>query len=136
VSGEGVPRDGELALAISTAVVRELASTTGRGPTRAKTTLGDNAVFVVLQDTLTRGERTLVEAGEGEAVLDLRRRWQKVMRSSCSRKIEELTGRKVVGFMSDNHIDPDVAVEVFILEPHVSDRASRPAAGPEDRVGG
>ena len=26
-------------------------------------------------------------------------------------------GRKVVGFMSDNHIDPDLAVEVFVLEP-------------------
>ena len=81
---EGVLREGELALAISTAVVRELASTTGRGPMRAKTTLGDNAVFVVLQDTLTRGERNLVDAGESDAVLDLRRLWQKVMRSSCS----------------------------------------------------
>jgi uncharacterized protein YbcI len=123
---EGVLRDGELALAISTAVVRELASTTGRGPMRAKTTLGENAVFVVLQDTLTRGERSLVDAGESEAVLDLRRRWQKVMRSSCSRKIEGLTGRKVVGFMSDNHIDPDIAVEVFILEALARDSASRP----------
>ncbi len=135
MSGEGVPPDGELALAISTAVVRELASTTGRGPTRAKTTLGDNAVFVVLHDTLTRGERTLVDAGEGEAVLDLRRRWQRVMRGDCSRKIEQLTGRKVVGFMSDHHIDPDIAVEVFILEPLGKDRASGPAAGPEDRAG-
>ena len=123
---EGVRHDGELALAISTAVVRELASTTGRGPMRAKTTLGENAVFVVLQDTLTRGERNLVDAGESEAVLDLRRRWQKVMRSSCSRKIEGLTGRKVVGFMSDNHIDPDIAVEVFILEALARENASRP----------
>jgi uncharacterized protein YbcI len=125
---EGVRHDGELALAISTTVVRELAGTTGRGPTRAKTTLGENAVFVVLHDTLTRGERTLVAAGESEAVLDLRRRWQKVMRSSCSRKIEDLTGRKVVGFMSDNHIDPDIAVEVFILEALPRDSASRRAA--------
>ena len=39
------------------------------------------------------------------------------MRESCSRRIEELTGRKVIGFMSDNYIDPDMAVEVFILEP-------------------
>ena len=70
-----------------------------------------------MTDTLTRGERTLVAAGESEAVLDLRRRWQRVMRDSCSRKIEQLTGRKVIGFMSDNHIDPDIAVEVFILEP-------------------
>jgi uncharacterized protein YbcI len=124
VMAEGaVPSSGELAQAISTAVVRELASTTGRGPTKAKTTLGDNAVFVVLQDTLTRGERTLVDAGESEAVLDLRRLWQSVMRVSCSRRIEQLTGRKVVGFMSDNHIDPDIAVEVFILEPLLEDPA-------------
>ena len=67
MSDERGLRAGELALAISTAVVRALASTTGRGPTRAKTTLGENAVFVVLQDTLTRGERNLVQAGEAES---------------------------------------------------------------------
>jgi uncharacterized protein YbcI len=108
---------GELAAAISNAVVKALARTTGRGPTKAKTTIGDNGVFVVLQDTLTVGEQTLSDAGQGQAVLDLRRRWQRVMEVDASREIEELTGRKVVGFMSDNHIDPDLAVEVFVLEP-------------------
>jgi uncharacterized protein YbcI len=43
-----------------------------------------------------------------------------------SREIEELTGRKVIGFMSDNHIDPDLAVEVFVLEP-----LPRPAIDPQ-----
>ena len=109
--------NGQLAAAISTSVVGALARTTGRGPTQAKTTLGENGVFVVLQDSLTVGERTLTEAGEGQAVLDLRRRWQRVMEEEITREIEELTGRKVVGFMSDNHIDPDMAVEVFVLEP-------------------
>jgi uncharacterized protein YbcI len=109
--------DGELAAAISTTVVRALARTTGRGPTKARTTLGDNGVFVVLQDSLTIGEQTLTDAGEGDAVLDLRRRWQRVMQADLSREIEQLTGRKVIGFMSDNHIDPDIAVEVFVLEP-------------------
>jgi len=109
--------DGELAAAISQTVVRALSETTGRGPTKAKTTIGENGVFVVLQDTLTRGERTLSDAGEGKAVLDLRRRWQAVMEADVSRAIEDLTGRKVIGFMSDNHIDPDLAVEVFVLEP-------------------
>jgi uncharacterized protein YbcI len=107
----------ELAAAISNAVVGALARTTGRGPTKAKTTLGDNGVFVVLQDSLTRGEQVLADAGEGWAVLDLRRRWQRVMRADVSREIEQLTGRRVIGFMSDNHIDPDLAVEVFVLEP-------------------
>src|SRR4051794_39947286 len=101
----------------SSTVVRALARTTGRGPTKARTTLGENGVFVVLQDPLTVGEQTLADAGEGAAVLDLRRRWQRVMQAEISREVERLTGRKVIGFMSDNHIDPDLAVEVFVLEP-------------------
>ena len=57
---------GELGAAISTAIVHMLAETTGKGPTKAKTTLGENGVFVVLQDNLTKGERTLAAAGEGQ----------------------------------------------------------------------
>lgn len=114
---EAQPPDGQLAAAISNAVVQALSRTTGRGPTKAKTTFGDNAVFVVLQDSLTVGEQTLAGAGEEDVVLDLRRRWQRIMQADVSRDIEELTGRKVIGFMSDNHIDPDLAVEVFVLDP-------------------
>jgi uncharacterized protein YbcI len=117
MSAEGKQQNGQLAAAISNTVVRALARTTGRGPTKARTTFGDNGVFVVLQDSLTRGEQTLTDAGQGDAVLELRRRWQGVMENDLSREIEELTGRKVVGFMSDNHIDPDLAVEVFVLAP-------------------
>ena len=109
--------DGELAATISKTVVRALARTTGRGPTKARTTIGENGIFVVLQDSMTIGEQTLADHGEGQAVLDLRRRWQRVMQADVSKEIEQLTGRKVIGFMSDNHIDPDLAVEVFILEP-------------------
>jgi uncharacterized protein YbcI len=109
--------DGELAATISKTVVRALARTTGRGPTKARTTIGENGVFVVLQDSLTIGEQTLADHGEGQAVLDLRRRWQRVMQADVSQEIEQLTGRKVIGFMSDNHIDPDLAVEVCVLEP-------------------
>jgi uncharacterized protein YbcI len=115
-AGRGQP-NGQLSAAISNTVVKALARTTGRGPTKARTTLGDNSVFVVLQDSLTVGEQTLTDAGQGQVVLDLRRRWQGVMEAEVSREIEDLTGRKVAGFMSDNHIDPDLAVEVFVLEP-------------------
>jgi uncharacterized protein YbcI len=127
MSAERKKTDGELAAAISVAVVKALARTTGRGPTHAKTTIGDNGIFVVLRDSLTVGERTLTDAGEGAAVLDLRRRWQQVMRADVSREIEELTGRKVTGFMSDNHIDPDLAVEVFVLEPLAETGRNAPA---------
>jgi len=109
--------DGEIAAAVSDAVVQALARTTGRGPTKARTTLGHDGVFVVVEDSLTRGERTLVQAGDGATVLDLRRRWQRAMEADLRREIERLVGRSVVGFMSDNHIDPDLAVEFFVLEP-------------------
>lgn len=117
MSAEPKAPDAQLAATISTTLVQALARTTGRGPTKARTTLGDNGVFVVLQDSLTQGEQTLADAGEGAAVLDLRRRWQQIMKDDISRQIEELTGRKVIGVMSDNNIDPDLAVEVFVLEP-------------------
>jgi hypothetical protein len=31
--------------------------------------------------------------------------------------VEKLTDRKVIAFMSDNHIDPDLGIESFVLEP-------------------
>jgi hypothetical protein len=46
------------------------------------------------------------------------------MEADVSREIEPLTRRKVTGFMSENHIDPDLAVEVFVLEPLLPLRAS------------
>jgi hypothetical protein len=75
----------------------------------------------------------LLLAGEDKAVLDVRRLWQGVMRSDCSREIEGLTGRKVIGFMSDNHIDPDIAVEVFILQPVGEDPAVQAAIAVADQ---
>jgi uncharacterized protein YbcI len=106
---------GELAAAISNVTVRAIAKYTGRGPTKARTTLADDAVFVVLEDTLTRGEQTLVDHGQEMAVLELRKKWQNAMRNDLAASIEQLTGRTVVGFMSDNHINPDLGVEVFVL---------------------
>jgi uncharacterized protein YbcI len=50
-------------------------------------------------------------------VLRTRRAFQSAMRKEAIAGIEELTGRTVRVFMSDNHIDPDVAVECFVLEP-------------------
>jgi uncharacterized protein YbcI len=39
------------------------------------------------------------------------------MRPELVSGVKALTGRRVIAFMSDNHIDPDVAVETFVLEP-------------------
>jgi uncharacterized protein YbcI len=90
---------------------------TGRGPTRARTTIDDNVIVCVLGATLTKGEQSLVQGGDQEVVLESRRAFQRLMQEDAIASLQELCGRRVVAFISGNHIEPDLAVEVFILEP-------------------
>jgi uncharacterized protein YbcI len=102
---------------ISTSTVQLLHEYTGRGPTKAKTLINDNIVTIVLADTLTKGESKLVEKGGSDRVLGLRHDYQLAMRDDLVAIVERQLERKVIAFMSQNHIDPDLAVEVFVLEP-------------------
>ncbi|HEV2785595.1 MAG TPA: DUF2294 domain-containing protein, partial [Solirubrobacteraceae bacterium] len=110
------PPDGELTASISNMVVRTLSEYTGRGPTKARSYVNGDLVVVLLQDTLTKGERSLARGGEHHRVLDTRKAYQRTMRDELESGILALTGRRVIAFMSDNHIDPDMGVEVFVLE--------------------
>jgi uncharacterized protein YbcI len=106
---------------ISTSAVQLLHEYTGRGPTKARTLIDDNVVTIVLADTLTKGESKLVENGKSERVLQLRHDYQETMHEDLVALVERQLDRKVIAFMSQNHIDPDLAVEVFILEPEPPD---------------
>jgi uncharacterized protein YbcI len=107
--------------AISNSMVALLHRYTGRGPTRARTTMGTDIIVCVMGATLTKGEQSLVKDGKAEVVLHSRRAFQDTMQADAISAVQELCGRRVVAFMSNNHIDPDLAVEVFILEPASSD---------------
>jgi uncharacterized protein YbcI len=102
---------------ISNAVVHLISGYTGRGPTKARTFFNDDVVTVVLQDTLTRGERSLVRDGLAQWVLQTRKLFQNTMREDLVAAVELATGRTVLAFFSDNSIDPDMAVETFVLHP-------------------
>jgi uncharacterized protein YbcI len=109
--------NGQLNAAISEALVRMLADTTGRGPTKARTTIDRDLIVVMLQNTLTAGERYLADSDRAEQVLAMRRAYQEAMSADCIAAIEQLAGRTVIAFMSANHLDPDLAAEIFVLEP-------------------
>ena len=89
---------------------------TGRGPTRARTTINGTLVVILLEDTLTKGEKTLVAKGHADAVVNMRYRFQQAMSADATTAIEHLTGRRVTAFLSANHIDPDLAAEIFVLD--------------------
>ena len=79
-----------LPAAISRHVVRLFAEYTGRGPTKARTMISGNVIVCVTHDTLTKGERRLVEEGEAEMVISIRRKFQRTMREDLVSGIELL----------------------------------------------
>ncbi len=105
-----------LHVALSNAIVGFLHEYTGRGPTKARTSIRDNVVLVMLEQTLTKGEQVLVKQGRIAQVLALRHEYQEAMREESSAKVAELTGRNVIAFMSANHVDPDLASEIYVLD--------------------
>jgi uncharacterized protein YbcI len=110
-------RRGEVAAGISTRTVQILHDYTGRGPTKAHTIINRDSVIVVLQDTLTKGERSLVEAGREQEVLGTRKAYQEMMREDLTNLVEQSLERPVIAFLSDNHANPDIGVEFFLLAP-------------------
>ena len=118
---------GPQGMAISNLIVRLLSEYTGRGPTRARTHFSENLITIVVQDLLTKGERSLIRDGKQELVLETRRAYQQTMGEELTAGIEELTGREVIAFLSANNLDPDLAIETFILAPQ-DDGRSPPAA--------
>ncbi len=109
--------DGSRNAAVANAVVHLVNEYTGRGPTQARTHFTEDLITVVLRDTLTKGERSLVRDGLADVVLTSRAAYQTTMREDLVSEVERITGRTVDAFLSANHIDPDIAVESFVLKP-------------------
>jgi len=107
---------GELNAAVTREVVRIHTASLGRGPRKSFSFYNGNVIVTVLHEGMSRAERTLVESGDAEGVRTVRKRMQAAMAGDLRESVEELTGREVVALMSDSHVDPDVAVEVFILD--------------------
>jgi uncharacterized protein YbcI len=93
----------------------------GRGPTKARTFLRDDHALVVLEDVFTTAERTLIRSGRGSHVQSTRVAFQELMRDEFVELVERATGRKVRAFMSAIHVEPEMAVEVFLFEPPEED---------------
>ena len=102
---------------ISTGLVQLHSRYYGKGPTKAKTHMVDGTVVCILRGGFTTVERTLLDTGEIESVYQMRRSFQQATEDDFRRVVEEATSRKVIAYVSTIHVDPDLAVELFVLEP-------------------
>ena len=92
----------------------------GKGPSDCRAYLEPDMVVLVLNGGYTAAEATLFEAGKWHDVRHARLVWQDSMEARFIETIERLTGRTVKTFMSANHQDPDVSVELFLLDPQAA----------------
>jgi uncharacterized protein YbcI len=88
---------GRLLAEITNRIVAFMREHYGRGPIKAKTYVLDNLIVCVLTDGFTAIERTMMEGGYTEM-------------------IEALTGRKVLAFLSQAHVEPDLTIEIFLMD--------------------
>jgi uncharacterized protein YbcI len=108
--------NGSAQAEISRRLVQIMKEHTGRGPTQARTTVSDDLVVCLMRAGFTTAEQTLVSAGHADTVHEVREGIHESARGSMVAAVEAVTGRSVTAFMSANHVDPDLVVEIFVLE--------------------
>jgi uncharacterized protein YbcI len=89
----------------------------GRGADRIRTLIHKDAVLTTLEDCFTTVEKRMIAEGAFIQVRQTRTLFQDWMRPNFTEIVENATGRKVAAFFSQVAHDPDLAVELFLLEP-------------------
>jgi uncharacterized protein YbcI len=103
---------------VSRAMVRIYKEQFGRGPDRVHSHYaGADVIVCMLEDTLTPVERSLKTLDEHQRLRDIRMLFQYTAEDAFRGAVEEITGRRVVAFVSGLDVRADVATELFQLEP-------------------
>jgi uncharacterized protein YbcI len=107
---------GELNAVITSALVGIHTEYLGRGPTNASTFHHGNVLVTLLHGVLTNAEKSLAKTDRAPIVKNIRQLLYDTLEADSRAAVERLTGRTVLAFISGNHIDPDIATELFILD--------------------
>jgi uncharacterized protein YbcI len=116
--------DGNARAEIANAIVRLHSEYYGRGPTKARVLADGDLVAVVLEETFTPAEKTLIARGESDGIQDIRRRFQRAMAGQFISIVEQSTGREVRSFLSETDLEADISVEIFLLGAPRTDMAA------------
>lgn len=97
------------------------AETYGAGAGRSRVHILEDMVICILDEIeLLPNEEFMIGAGKGDAVVEIRSRYQQAIETTFRAAVERATGRKVVSFMSNTKLSPNYAVEVFRLAPRAT----------------
>ena len=110
-------QDVEVEARISEEILKVHTESYGVGAQEIKTHLLEDLVVIIIEVELTPAERTLLDAGNAEAVRRTREDFQAAIGATFTAVVERATGRKVTSFVSHMNVDPLYAIELFRLAP-------------------
>jgi uncharacterized protein YbcI len=109
------PDAGRMLAEVTNAMVRLQARYFGKGPTRSRSHLLDDVLVCVMRDVYTTVEQTLIEAGKADQVRATRQEFHLAMEADFVEMVERIVGRRVLAALAQTHVNPDAAVEIFLL---------------------
>jgi uncharacterized protein YbcI len=115
MAGNGTDLRGEQLLEVSNAISALKREYYGRGPEQARAHFAGDMLVVILRGGFTTVERTFLEAGEQDLVRQVRLRFQELMADPFRESVARITGRPVLGYMSQLIFETETIVELFHL---------------------
>jgi uncharacterized protein YbcI len=114
------PLQGETLLdAVTVAMVELHQRYHHRKPVTAKSQLmGGDLLVCVMGGVYTEVEKTMIELQRHTIVAETRNAFQLAMQEKFISAVEQLSGRRVIAFMSDSNVGPDLEIELFVLGPN------------------
>jgi uncharacterized protein YbcI len=89
-----------------------------RKPVTAKSLLlGDDLIACVMGGVYTDVEKTMIEIQKTTIVQETRNAFQDAMQDKFINAVQDLAGRRVLAFISNHHVGPDIEIELFFLAP-------------------
>ncbi|MHB8693927.1 MAG: Na-translocating system protein MpsC family protein [Solirubrobacteraceae bacterium] len=92
-----------------------------RAPVSAKSLLlGGDLLACVLSGVYTDVEKTMIELQRATIVQETRSAFQAAMQHKFIAAVERLSGRDVLAFISNQHVGPDIEIEIFMLRSDIA----------------
>jgi uncharacterized protein YbcI len=108
----------ELLAAVTDAMVALHKHYHHREPVTAKTMLmSDELLACVMGGVYTDVEKTMIEIQRETVVQATRSAFQNAMEHRFIDVVQRLSGRRVLSFISNSHVGPDLEIELFVLAP-------------------
>ncbi|HEX8066442.1 MAG TPA: Na-translocating system protein MpsC family protein [Thermoleophilaceae bacterium] len=113
---DGTSSESKVEVALARELLKIHEDSYGRGATDARVYVHDDLIVCMLDELeLLPNEEFLIGAGQGEAVTEIRGRYQQAIETTFRAAVERSTGRRVVSFASITKLAPNYVVEIFRL---------------------